>query len=558
MNKANWRASALSVVCVASALALQACGGGGGGSDTPAATAKGDVTVPNAVEVPTTQGSTAASLSVASGGTVALPQSSAQVSLPAASLVTASGNAATGTVKVTLTAIDPALNPQSMPSTSYLAAALGADGQPLLLESLGAIEVTLADASGQPLLLGAGQPATIRIPVRTRASGNPPATASLHYWDTTVQKWVQGGTATLKGDAINGFYYEGQVSHFTTWTADLPVEQTVTISGCVQYADGTAPGLNAVSVATDGIDYSGLVTVGTNATGQFSVRMKAGGHATLVATDPVNFGQVTVDLNQVTANQTLGSCLKLPAKPADPEALFNLLRPLYNVFSFALAPATVVDASTGAARLLPATDMCTTGLVDQVLLDKQTAAPQALVSAGTAHQLGVSFQACQVKQSAVGGDQSAYGTSVFMGDVSAQFTYSSSATGSSLQATTDVSGLLDLQSHLGSSGRYEVLVSTSADGLSTQTTVTPAAGTTLAKLLSGRKLSFQSGSVNKTGSVLRFDKLVFTLAGATYVVDGKVDSSTGGDVVISRDGVSMGGIASNQVYTAKGQRVDAF
>jgi hypothetical protein len=163
-----------------------------------------------------------------------------------------------------------------------------------------------------------------------------------------------------------------------------------------------------------------------------------------------------------------------------------------------------------------------------------------------------------VKQSAVGGDQSAYGTSVFMGDVSAQFTYSSSATGSSLQATTDVSGLLDLQSHLGSSGRYEVLVSTSADGLSTQTTVTPAAGTTLAKLLSGRKLSFQSGSVNKTGSVLRFDKLVFTLAGATYVVDGKVDSSTGGDVVISRDGVSMGGIASNQVYTAKGQRVDAF
>ncbi len=557
MNKANWRASALSVVCVASALALQACGGGGGGgSDTPAAVTPANSGNTTSAVLPTTQGSTAASLSVASGGTVALPQSSAQVSLPAASLVTASGTAATGTVKVTLTAIDPALNPQSMPSTSYLAATTAGGDQ--LLETYGAIEVTLTDASGQPLLLSAGQPATIRIPVRTRAGGTLPATVQLHYFDTTTQKWVQGGTAALKGDAINGFYYEGQVSHFTTWTADLPVDSAVTISGCVQYADGTVPGLNAVSVATDGIDYSGLVTVGTNAQGQFSVRMKAGGHATLVATDPVTFGQVTVDLNQVTANQTLGSCLKLPAKPTDPEALFDLLRPLYNVFSFALAPATVVDASTGAARLLPTTAMCAAGLVDQVLLDGLSAAPQALVSAGTAHLLGVSFQACQVKQSAVGGDQSAYGTSVFMGDVSAQFKYSTGNTGSTLQATTDVSGLLDLQSHLGSSGRYEVLVSTSADGLSTQTTVTPTTGTTLAKLLSGRKLSFQSGSVNKTGSVLRFDKLVFTLAGATYVVDGTVDSSTGGSVVVSRDGLTMGGIASNQVYAVPGQRVDAF
>jgi hypothetical protein len=557
MNKANWRASALTVVCVASALALQACGGGGG-SDTPAATPTGNVTVPNAVVVPTTQGSTAASLNVATGGTVALPQSNAQVSLPAAGLVTPSGAAATGTVKVTLTAIDPALNPQSMPSASYLASTAGSDGQPQVLEAFGAVEVTLTDASGQPLLLGAGQPATLRIPVRTRAGGTPLASVQLYYYDTTAKKWVKGGTATLKGDAANGYYYEGQVDHFTTWAANVPVEQTVTISGCVQYADGSAPGKDAVSVATDGIDYSGLVTVGTSATGQFSVRMKAGGHATLVATDPKTFGQVTVDLSGVSADQQLSSCLKLPATPNDQEALFGLLRPLYEAFTFALAPATVADASTGTARLLPAASVCSTGLVDQLLLDGQTAAPQAPISAGTAHQVGVSFQACKVKQSAVGGFVSAYGISVFLGDASAQVNYSSSlATGSSLQATTDVNGLLNLQSRLGSSGRYEVSVKTTADGLSTQTTVTPLAGTTLHKLLSGRTLTFQSGSLQAKGSVLTFDKLVFTLAGATYVVDGKVEN-TGGNVVISRDGVTLGGISDNQVYTVSGKRADAF
>ena len=166
-------------------------------------------------------------VSVAAGGRVSVPNSTAQVSLPAAGLVdVGTGQAATGNATVTVTPIDPAAQSRAMPGT-YQAA----NGQ--AIESFGALQVTLSDATGRPLQLASGKPATIRIPLKTR-SLDTPSTIPLYYLKESTGLWVEEGSATLKGNATSGFYYEGTVTHFTTWNADRPIKETVFVEGCVR------------------------------------------------------------------------------------------------------------------------------------------------------------------------------------------------------------------------------------------------------------------------------------------------------------------------------------
>lgn len=151
------------------------------------------------------------------GTTVTVPNSPAQVVLPAAGLVTASGSAATGSVTARVTAIDAAANPGNMPGNGT---ARTASGGVETIESFGAVNVQLNDASGARLNLAPGKMATIRIPLATRSTAAP-GTMPLYYFDETTGLWVAEGTATLRGTAPNQ-YYEGTVGHFTTWNAATP------------------------------------------------------------------------------------------------------------------------------------------------------------------------------------------------------------------------------------------------------------------------------------------------------------------------------------------------
>jgi len=151
------------------------------------------------------------------GTTVTVPNSPAQVVLPAAGLVTASGSAATGSVTARVTAIDAAADPGNMPGN---ATARTASGGIETIESFGAVNVQLNDASGARLNLARGQTATIRIPLATRSPAAP-TTTFLYYFDEATGLWVAEGTATLRGTAPSQ-YYEGTVGHFTTWNAAMP------------------------------------------------------------------------------------------------------------------------------------------------------------------------------------------------------------------------------------------------------------------------------------------------------------------------------------------------
>ena len=214
-----------------------------------------------------------ADLAVATGGTVSVAGSSAQVVLPSAAMQRADGAVATGTMRVRVTPIDPATDTQVMPGD--FTTLVGAT--PVPIESFGALNVQIADATGAALNLRSGLTATVRIPVASR-NANPPASIPLFHFDNTSGRWVQEGTATLTGTAPNR-YYQGTVSHFSTWNADV-VMDTVRLTGCLTDALGNR--VAGARVYSDGIDYSGVSNVMTDALGRFVIPIRRNGSATLV------------------------------------------------------------------------------------------------------------------------------------------------------------------------------------------------------------------------------------------------------------------------------------
>ncbi|MEC4889179.1 MAG: Ig domain-containing protein [Nitrospira sp.] len=207
-------------------------------------------------------------VTVASGGTVTVPNSTAQVDLPANGLVPQNGGTVAGTVNVSVTPINPAVDPKLMPGDFTGLSAGGTTP----IESFGAIVVDIRDNAGNRYNLAAGKTATIRIPLGTKSS-NPPTTIPLWYFDETSGLWKEEGTATLQGTAPNQ-YYEGTVSHFSTWNADDPMLRTW-VNGCVQDANGQR--VAYAWVESDGIDYSGGDSDWTMADGTFKVGVRKGG-----------------------------------------------------------------------------------------------------------------------------------------------------------------------------------------------------------------------------------------------------------------------------------------
>jgi Immunoglobulin domain/Immunoglobulin I-set domain len=241
-----------------------------------------------------------------SAATVTSPGSSAQVILPASGLVVEStGAAVSGNATARITPINPANDPQSMPG-DYTAS----DNS--TIESFGAINVTLLDASGNKLNLKSGSQATIRIPLASRTA-DAPATMPLYHFNETTGFWVQEGSATLQGTAPNQ-YYEGTVTHFSTWNVDRPLD-TVFMNGCVNNADGT-PAAN-VSMTSSGVDYSGVGRRSSDAAGRFNLPLRRNGVASVLGEIGV-FRSNTVVVGPSATDFTVNTCLVLSSTPVAP------------------------------------------------------------------------------------------------------------------------------------------------------------------------------------------------------------------------------------------------
>ena len=253
---------------------------------------------------------TATLTSLSTQQTVAVPSSSATVVLPANSLKTASNTSPSGNISVSVTPIDPSSNAQIMPG-DY---STNDSGQ---IESYGAMDVSMRDATGAALNLASGSSSTVTIPVAA-SQISPPATMDMWYYNTTTGQWVKEGTLTLNGTAPNQ-YYQGTVTHFSTWNADYRYTTTC-VTGKVVDASGN-PVRNA-RVDSEGRGYNGTSTAYSAADGTFTIKIKPNSQAIISAktataasnSEVVYGGSAGTTCTPMLADLKLGSTITGSAK----------------------------------------------------------------------------------------------------------------------------------------------------------------------------------------------------------------------------------------------------
>jgi uncharacterized protein YfaP (DUF2135 family) len=188
------------------------------------------------------------------------------VSIEANSFVNSDGEFVTGQLTSELFIIDPTNDIDLMPGEMVTASATDPSSE-VPIESFGAITATFTTETGEAVQLAEGKTAEIRIPV---SGENPPATIPLYYYDNVDGIWVEEGTAILTNiDGVN--YYVGEVTHFTTWNADI-VYETIYIGGCVVDTDGNA--INNARISSEGQDYNGRASAFSDTNGNFSIAAK--------------------------------------------------------------------------------------------------------------------------------------------------------------------------------------------------------------------------------------------------------------------------------------------
>ncbi len=226
------------------------------------------------------------------------------VSVPANSLVTASGNAVTGEATAMVTVLDPSRDAAVMPGE--LVRWNTETGTTDEIESFGAMNVVFADAKGERLNLASGRQASISIPLAEgRRPEDAPATIPLFYWSDTRGYWIEEGEAVLREVADGRWAYTGSVGHFTTWNADSAYD-SITMKGCVTDQNGKP--VDNVEVTARGSDYVGDSTATTNADGRFEIQVRPDSELQLTAVADTVFSEASTVRTERT-DMELPECL---------------------------------------------------------------------------------------------------------------------------------------------------------------------------------------------------------------------------------------------------------
>jgi uncharacterized protein (TIGR02145 family) len=179
------------------------------------------------------------------------------------------GAAYTGSVNVYMDHLDPSASDFADRMPGDLVAVQ--DNSARMLLSYGMVAVELTDNAGQTVELAPGTTAEVRFPITASQQGNAPAQIDLWWYDEQAGHWRHEGTATRQGNE-----YVGQVSHFSFWNCDVPMDY-IQLTGVVNA--GGAPVSGAVVTVTS--TSMGSATDYTGPTGNFGGYVPAGEPLTL-------------------------------------------------------------------------------------------------------------------------------------------------------------------------------------------------------------------------------------------------------------------------------------
>jgi len=176
--------------------------------------------------VPSSNGANDIQITLLKKNTIATVASgtTSEVSLPNGSKVVfqggyidSSGNSYTGQVEVSMHYLQPNQETtfSQMPGMLF---AQDISNNARSLETYGMLGINLYSPSGEQLNIAENSPASLTFPVDV-STPNAPETIALWYFDELVGYWKQQGLATKTGNE-----YVAEVTHFTWWNCDLPLE----------------------------------------------------------------------------------------------------------------------------------------------------------------------------------------------------------------------------------------------------------------------------------------------------------------------------------------------
>lgn len=136
------------------------------------------------------------------------------------------------------------------------------NGNPVMLETFGMLNVELRGSAGQKLNIANGHTAEITIRIDDSQLATAPNTIPLWHFDEVGGYWKEDGIATKEGNN-----YVGTVSHFSWWNCDASFP-TIRLTTTVVDGDGNPLSNIRVGLLADGF---GFTTYGfTNSSGQVS------------------------------------------------------------------------------------------------------------------------------------------------------------------------------------------------------------------------------------------------------------------------------------------------
>ncbi|GBD03747.1 hypothetical protein HRbin19_01044 [bacterium HR19] len=127
------------------------------------------------------------------------------------------------------------------------------NGEKVLLETFGPIEVRITSESGEILNLPDGVSSEVIFPIQPDKVDSVPDIVPLWYFDESKAEWKEEGV--LVKQVVDGRYVlKGYVYHFSWWNPDIPSDTTC-IKGVLKDENGNY--VVGAQVWSEGVDYQG-------------------------------------------------------------------------------------------------------------------------------------------------------------------------------------------------------------------------------------------------------------------------------------------------------------
>ncbi|MBN1971067.1 MAG: hypothetical protein JXR48_03520 [Candidatus Delongbacteria bacterium] len=164
-------------------------------------------------------------------------------------------------------------------------------GTNVQLISIGIMSVSITGENKQELKIADGKTATIKLQKPLGMSDRDlPNEIPMWHLDEETGIWIEEGVSVLNE---NG-YYETEVSHFSTWNWDIPMEETCIITGYVLNLDNDP--VNNAWVVAEGAQGMAWMSDGyTDQNGYFEINGAKNSWFNIVALSGTNASQIVND-----------------------------------------------------------------------------------------------------------------------------------------------------------------------------------------------------------------------------------------------------------------------